>query len=411
MAHDQPNDGVTGAPGRMRAWGQNLALLGASLLLAALVGEGVTRIYYGFETGWKPRNPEPVLDGTVYQYDPLFGWRLIPNAHARLRGVEFDTEIDVNSQGLRMEHDVSSQRPPGKRRILLFGDSFTFGHGVEANERFGERLESMLEDVEVVNFGISASGTDQHYLLYRERGVQFEADLVVLCYLVNHIQRNVMDFISGRSKPKFLVVDGELQLTNVPVPRERAPSSDGHRTEPEPRGTGIAIPFKGFLREHSQLYAFLRARIGNTIHRLLKTNPDPFPEYRDDDPAWRVTDALLERFAEDVTRNGEEFLLVVLPVPEFVQMNHLSHRPFEMLTDAGVAHGFPVLDLTPGLRDAAAESSEKLYYRFDSHWTPTGHAAAAKIMAAYLVDRFEWLHLKAGNDHESTQAPLEAQTP
>jgi carbamoyltransferase len=340
------------------------------------------------------------LEGEAHEYDPLVGWRLIPNSRARLASIEFDTTISVNPQGLRMSRDIEFRTESNRRRILVFGNSFTFGHGVEATDRFTEGIESIVDGVEVVNFGISATGTDQHYLLYHEYGARFDADLVVLCYLVNHIQRNTMRYISGRFKPRFELIDGDLELINVPVPTGPTPDRLEDRTGPALRGTGIPIPFKRFLRQHSEFYKFVRDRIGNSVHRFLQTNPNPFPEYRFDSEAWRITDALFEKFSREVKDDGKEFLLVILPVPEFLYVDHLNNRPFEMLVDSGARHGFPVLNLLPKLKNSAADSGQRLYYETDSHWNPEGHAAAAKIIAAFLADQFEWIRIRGKKNRD-----------
>ena len=54
--------------------------------------------------------------------DPLIGHNHRPNRHAFLMGVQFDT----NSKGLR-DREFSYEKPPGKLRIMMLGDSFTVG--------------------------------------------------------------------------------------------------------------------------------------------------------------------------------------------------------------------------------------------------------------------------------------------
>jgi len=49
----------------------------------------------------------------------------------------------------------------------------------------------------------------------------------------------------------------------------------------------------------------------------------------------------------------------------------------------GERHGVPVIDLAPALR-AARRGGEPLYYVEDGHWTPAGHALAARTIAGAL---------------------------
>src|SRR5205809_43801 len=102
-------------------------------LVALGTGELLTRWYYAFEARAQTRGGE----GRIDEYDPRLGVRLIPNSRGREWSPEFDVELRINGQGFRMDRDV---RTDGTSRIVLVGDSFTFGDGVDVAERYGDRL-------------------------------------------------------------------------------------------------------------------------------------------------------------------------------------------------------------------------------------------------------------------------------
>lgn len=352
-------------------------------------------MYFWFTSGMTTWSREPVLEGKVAKYDPLIGYRLSPHSYARHRGPEFDTHIAINAQGMRMDRDVSYETPPGKQRILLIGDSFTFGHGVNVQDRFGERLEKILTSVEVLNMGVWGTGTDQQYLLYREEGVKFNADLVILLYLVENITRNGNDGTVQHGdrmlpKPRFRLQEGKLVLTNVPVPKHSVPINDEQRQWQENQGIGIPIPFKGFLREHSALYRLLHSRGSNTLHQLFKTEVIPFPQYQEDREAWQITKLLFKQFANEASQNGSEFLLVILPTQEFVNRTHIDPFPQKMIIKACKASRIGVLDMLPALKRMSSESEHGLYYAMDGHWNVDGHKAAARIIADYLTKHLNY---------------------
>lgn len=90
--------------------------------------------------------------------DPLIGHNHRPNRHARLMGVQFDT----NSKGLR-DREFSYEKPPGKLRIVMLGDSLTVGWGAKFDETFSKRIERMYVDrgiqAEVIATGVGNYNT------------------------------------------------------------------------------------------------------------------------------------------------------------------------------------------------------------------------------------------------------------
>jgi len=101
--------------------------------------------------------------------------------------------ITTNSLGLRGPE--IGPKPAGVRRVLALGDSFTFGHAVEASEAWPAVLQELLAArggprYEVVNAGIGGYGTGQQLLLYDELQSRVEPDLVVLGFaVVNDVPR------------------------------------------------------------------------------------------------------------------------------------------------------------------------------------------------------------------------------
>lgn len=166
------------------------------------------------------------VTGHRYLYDATLGWRNIPNWKA----TTFGKALTINSLGMR-DREYETVKPPGVRRILVLGDSYTWGYGVADDEIYTEILEAALnapnddphEGVswEVLNTGVSGWGTDQQYLYLKEEGLRFEPDIVVVAFFVyNDPTDNTMSVRYGLSKPIFL--DENLTPANVPVPRPGA---------------------------------------------------------------------------------------------------------------------------------------------------------------------------------------------
>ncbi|MCF0064903.1 SGNH/GDSL hydrolase family protein [Dyadobacter chenwenxiniae] len=93
----------------------------------------------------------------------------------------------INSLGY---HDKEIKKEPGKKKILVIGDSFAAGHGLkDVNERFSNQLEASLgaDKHSVYNLGMSGADTRDE----AKRLVEFpvKPDVIVLEYFPNDIEK------------------------------------------------------------------------------------------------------------------------------------------------------------------------------------------------------------------------------
>ena len=143
-------------------------LLFVSSLLALGVLEVALRLFF------------PNLANTeAYVFDIETGGRLKPG----YRGTDFGVDVSINSLGMR-DDDLPLEKPAGTTRILVLGDSWTFGAGVSAAESWPEQLETALAarglEVEVANGGVSGYETVQEAIRYRRDLAGFEHDLLIV---------------------------------------------------------------------------------------------------------------------------------------------------------------------------------------------------------------------------------------
>ena len=134
-------------------------------------------------------------------------------------------------------------------RVLLFGDSYTAGMGVSDAARYGDVLERLLPGVEVYNFGLPGSGTDQQYLIHREYAARYEHDLVVIGAMVENIRR-----VASRYRP-YATLEGESLILAKPYftleVGRRAPAppragAQGSRWPPSPRSSATSTATGGW---------------------------------------------------------------------------------------------------------------------------------------------------------------------
>ena len=148
-------------------------------------------------------------------YHPTRGWALKPGLRSFPMGR--GKSLTTNSKGLRSQSEFSYGRPSHGERIIVLGDSFTFGEDVSDGETYSHALSEMLPGDEVLNFGVHGYGLDQMLLYLREEGVKYRPDRVILGYVDEDIYRGILAF-RDYAKPRFrLAEDSSLQLENVPV--------------------------------------------------------------------------------------------------------------------------------------------------------------------------------------------------
>src|SRR5690606_33430903 len=105
-------------------------------------------------------------------------------------GLYMGVPVDINSAGYRdREHPIDKQ--PGSVRIMMIGDSLTFGWGVKVEDTVAKKLETRLGGrsdtpaIEVINAGVGNYNSAMEVLEFVRRGSGFNPDIVVLNYFIN----------------------------------------------------------------------------------------------------------------------------------------------------------------------------------------------------------------------------------
>jgi len=171
---------------------QNSLLVVSSLLLTIISIDFVAFFI------WDIKPPGYKRD-RFFEFSPLFGWTHQPNSEGYWYRYRDGTKyyVSINRHGFAdSERDVAKKRP----RIALIGDSTTEFWEADIKDRGQYVIEELLNrEFEVLNFGVRGYGTDQTYLLFRNKGVHFSPDIVVYTFCINDIWDNA----NPSSKPYF----------------------------------------------------------------------------------------------------------------------------------------------------------------------------------------------------------------
>ncbi len=334
--------------------------------------------------------PSPPLDGlhdysnaifdqndwqeSFCEIDVDLGWRGRANASGWITRPDVRFCVEQNSAGFR---DIRDPRvAAGDRRIVVLGDSFVWGFGVEQDETLTARMRTMLADVEVHNLGVCGYGTDQSLLNLRRFARELRPTRVFYCSYVNDLSDNQRAFQHGHSKPRFTWHNGELAL-HQPIRPEPADARANADSPPTPLAL-LAQPGVSFRRA-ADYYVSPRSTLYRHVRRALSEPAAPASGAASGVAFDRLTTSLVEQMQHECEQAGAGFTLVLIPERSVMKSSDPS-RYFDSVRSWSASVGIDCLDLTSSL--ARAESPA---YLIEGHWSAAGHAAAAAAIARHLL--------------------------
>jgi lysophospholipase L1-like esterase len=202
------------------------------LAVALLVAEGLVRL--ADAAGWvdlslslaevgeaAPQEDQVDVDATSASSGPLYVGD--PTLHHRMASNwsgffpeeivqqvgRSNVPIRTNSLGLRSP-EVDRAKPPGTFRILVLGDSVTFGWSLRGEDTYVSQLASLLatlrpdQRVEVINAGVSGYGTWQELRWLKDTGLSLAPDVVIVQMHLNDAADNLWGGASTQSNTGWL---------------------------------------------------------------------------------------------------------------------------------------------------------------------------------------------------------------
>lgn len=115
------------------------------------------------------------------------------------RSYTWGHKVVVNRFGFR-EREFDVPKPPGTWRVMVLGDSLTWGAGLSIEQRYSNILEHLLQlrfpehRIEVLNFGVSGGPTTLEKDIAQKYFDLVGPDLVVLGFCINDPQPRRQDW-------------------------------------------------------------------------------------------------------------------------------------------------------------------------------------------------------------------------
>lgn len=318
--------------------------------------------------------PPSALSCESFGAHPLYVTGPLPGSSGRHVKTEYDVPFEINRLGFRGPlPDLTPDPASGSRRprILVLGDSQTFGLGVANGQTFCDHLREGLGDVELVNAGSNGYGTREELAVLHHLGAAWHPDLVLMVCFWNDLEDNVK-----RDVPAF-ALDEEDHVVRL----------DAHDGDFDP--LALREPVEARPRELTgpRLACFLKEALRGLRYRTLGIKPRKIRTEEDQRAAFEVFRGLLALARRRAEELDCELVVVSLPDhnqvdPEAVIKNiepvnfDIQERLFAACDELEV----PTIDLLPPLRAAFDETHEPLYYYADKHLRPSGHEVVGEVL-------------------------------
>jgi len=317
------------------------------------------------------------IDGEpLGRQDSHLGYRYRPNAHTVVQGPEYSAEYRINEDGMRDESDHLVPRPSDVTRILLLGDSFTFGQGVDYEQIWPVIFERRLLEngfkAEVVKAGVQGYDTQQEVLYLEQLFPRYDPDVVILTFLPNDlftdsaVASDVLDHVEQNKQGQFFRRSLEWLLTfhSVQLAKRLLTSSD---------------------------YLYTR------LYMLT-----PWPEYFTLPMSDRLnrrlelTKQLLTRAKRYCQQRGATFL--VLSIPQQFQVLAKAHEYDignmdinfidETLSDFAIEQQFRWIETLELLTESYRRDGEAVFLRVDGHLNEKGNLLVGNYLFGEHAHQF-----------------------
>lgn len=350
-----------------------------------ILGFVIIILFSLFEISLRILEPKPKYSSyrqnefVFYEYDDTLGWVNKPNASGVFYMPDSVSRVKINSEGLRdIEHNQSK-----KKIIQFYGDSFTWGYGVDEIDRFtnvfSQELEKKIPNTyQVMNFGTTGYGTDQEYLLLKRKGISYVPAIVIFNYN-NDVHDVSLAVNYTYPKPLFIIENDNLKLTNVPVP-QKANWTDRSDPPKKQKWLTYLTYIDDKILRGSRVLNFIRDKLDKLFSSRYSV------AYYNKTLA--VIDSLLLESKKEVEKNNGKFIIVLIPHKKQVY-GHANTIEIDHLVKFGKQKNITVINLLPDLKEIIRVngSKENLYFDYDSHFSVKGNKIVGNLICKKLIEK------------------------
>lgn len=338
---------------------------------------GIYEIYLRYKLNLSD-SIKPVLDQPIFEKDADLGW-------IHKKNIEFnyvDGKSFINPLGHRDQYFSNAAR-----RILMLGDSFTFGMNVAQNHTMTAYLQGGLNSLEwdVMNAGVIGYTIGQELIYLRKYFDEIKPSAVILnAFVANDITEQRRNFLE-RDKKGYPISINDQEVTVI---------------EPGILASKKTIPFWGSLALadiFTRSKALIPQKNKNAGYTWAVFLDKEHPSYPSDiDALWQDYESDLLKMKNYLNEKNVPFLVVIIPMDVQVHNKYWSKYPNKVFEENEFKNDRPqkkfqnickqnelnCLDLLPIFR----EHSDELLFpaQTDSHFNEAGNRLAAESIFAKL---------------------------
>jgi hypothetical protein len=319
-----------------------------------------------------------------YQAHPVYQFRHRANLDEEFVWVQ-PYHVHTNSRGLREDGEIAYEAG-GETRILVHGDSLTFGNGCDGEETFVRVAEKKLNETSgkpparLINMGVSAHSPGLEFLYYREEGRKYRPKVVVIAAFCGNDVGDDARFNAFR-----LSDAGELVTVPYRIPRlKRLTDIDAYQW---------LIRRSQLIVRVRQVYNWLD--VNYFTRGQVAAQAAVFSDETAFERNWPLSRAIWLAFAQQIRDDGATPLFAIIPTAEVIDRQAGRPAGKGMMPTAGAARShlldfcreqsFPFIDLTDALADSGTPGDD-LYFKGDYHFNELGHRIAGEALAAKLAE-------------------------
>lgn len=287
----------------------------------------------------------------IFAANQLLVDRSVPSLPHRVR---------INALGFRGD-ELPLAKPTGEGRILMVGDSFTYGYLVGDDETLPAQLQRLLTNrygdrIRVINAGLGGSSViSAHHIALR--GLAVHPDLVVLTFSENDV-RDLASTEAWEDLARNRAAKSQFPLSWVyPIARDLALWD-------------VALRFRARVALWGQ-EAVLR-RAGREPDAQTDTGEDP--------------DFLRARYTEEFNALRRDMATHEVPLlfvlfPSHYRLGESDPERLLWAESVGRNAGVPVVNLLPHLTESGLSSHQLFLLPTDGHPSAAAYAIAATVLA------------------------------
>lgn len=358
-----------------------IGLLLASLLLCALLMEAgiflLTRLnVLNINTPSYDTSMLLFKHTHMVPYDKHIGKWHVPNVKKRHTKACFDVLYETNSYGaLDREHEKKSD----KKRVVVLGDSYMVGWGLDYKERMSTLLEEAT-GVKHLNFACAGHDPVQYLQVYKTRAKEFDHEAVIIGLFPDN------DLTTAHNPPEpGELYDHPFYSGHYPDYKLHLPNKlvDLNNRMDVLYSNAKRFRLKSFLKTFTYTYnaiiyveQLIKARraAGNGPRQIQSIYYDYAQKQID------LLRFILESMSEEA--KGKKVLLFTIPrardMEKYLETGEAPPFPREIEKICSDV-GFDYLDLMPGLLEMD-QDWEKLIFPCDMHLSAFGNEAATGIL-------------------------------